>query len=548
MLICSVFAIPLAFFAAQLAITYHLQADQAKITREGLEFVAKTNDLVQELELLRDLNVIISWRTDPDLESRLLKSKASAIEQIERLIHFTEDQNNLFFLQELKNKISSDNMAKGTESASIDAIYEDDQLTVESMHNWRAKLSYNFISFSRNNRHILSIINLLNESDTYTRSLGQARTFGTLYLTQQFIDSYGVQVLEKTYQELTQLIELIDLKDSEYQPFFIAYPEAQLTSIKAGLLSGREEFYKQLIAAPGPTSNALDYFDTITESYQQIYDYNQFLFDLSTRIVEQDYNNSRKQLWTFYLSALLIVLLLTYLGIGLYHSISITIRELLKSAAFFSAGKYNKPVKIVSHDELSAVAEAMDNMRLNIREREEKLALISQTDGLTQLSNRKFFDHALEISLANSRRNMTPLSIVMMDLDFFKKVNDKYGHLAGDDCLIKVAKLMQAEYKRQTDVVARYGGEEFIAILYGQGLEEAKSQTEKLRLKIENTTIVSSGHSLRVTASFGLVSLMPPEEAEAQDLIAMADSLLYKSKESGRNRISAKHYATLNSR
>ena len=543
MLICSVFAIPLAFFAIQLANSYHQQAEQAKITREGLEYIDKTSKLVQELEVLRDLNVITAWRADPDFESLLLKSKASTIEQIDHLIDFTEDQNNQFFLEELKKQISTGNMAKGTESASIDAIYENDQIIVERVHNWRAKLSYSFISLSRNNDHILSIINLLNETDNFTRKLGEARAFGSLYLTQQFIDSNGVQVLEKTYQGMTQLIDLIDLKDSEYQPFFLAYPEAKLINIKAGLQSGRDHFYEQLIAAPGPTSNPLYYFKVLTESYQQVYNYNQFLFDLSTKIVEQEYRNSVKQLWTFYLSALCISLLLIYLALGLYYSISVTIRELLKSAAFFAAGKYDKPVKIISHDELTAVAEAMDSMRINIKEREEKLALISQTDGLTQLSNRKFFDQALQISLANSRRNMTPLTIVMMDIDFFKKVNDKYGHLSGDDCLIKIAKLMQAQFKRQTDVVARYGGEEFIAILYGQDLEEAIFQTEKLRSLIENTTMVSGQHSFRITASFGLASLMPPEEAEAQDLIALADTLLYKSKDKGRNRLSSEHYS-----
>ena len=540
MLICSVFAIPLAFFAIQLATSYHLQTEQAEITRDGLKYIAQTNKLVQELERLRDLNVMTSWRADPDFEALLLDSKTSAIAKIDDLLHLTKDQNDQFFLDELRKQISADNMAKGTESASIDVIYEDDQIIVERVHNWRAKLSYSFISFSRNNDHILSIINLLNETDTFTRALGEARAFGSLYLTQQFIDSHGAQVLEKTYQELSQLIELIDLKDSEYKPFFIAYPEAQLVNIKAGLLSGRDHFYEQLIAAPGPTSNPLDYFN---ESYQQVYDYNQFLFDLSTKIVEQDYQNSINQLWIFYLSALCISLLLIYLALGLYHSISITIRELLKSAAFFAAGKYDKPVKIISHDELSAVAEAMDNMRIQIKEREEKLALVSQTDGLTQLSNRKFFDQALQMSLANSRRNMTPLTIVMMDIDFFKKVNDKYGHQAGDDCLIKIAKLMQAQFKRQTDVVARYGGEEFIAILYGQALEEAQIQTEKLRLIIENTRMVSSSGSFSVTASFGLASLMPPEEAEAQDLIALADTLMYKSKDMGRNRISAAHFS-----
>ena len=545
MLICSVFAIPLAIFAVQLASSYHQKADQAQITRDGLIYIQKTSLLTQKLEELRDLNVITSWRAYPVFAKRYLEIRASVIQQIDLLISITSDKNNLHFLQDLKNSIETHAMTKGTESRSIDAVYQNAQILLSNAFNWRAKLSYSFISFSQKNNHILSIINLLNETDTYSRALGEARSYGSLYLANQFVDSHGAQVLEKTYQHLSQLINLIDLKDTEYQAFFLAYPQARFTSIKQSLLNGRELFYQQLIVAPEPNSSPTLFFDGLTNSYQIIYQYNQALFELSSSIVEKDYQNSVKQLGMFYLSALCISLLLIYLVAGLYYSISVTIRELLKSAAFFAAGKYDKPVKIISHDELTAVAEAMDSMRINIKEREEKLALISQTDGLTQLSNRKFFDQALQISLANSRRNLTPLTIVMMDIDFFKKVNDKYGHLAGDDCLIKIAKLMQEQFKRQTDVVARYGGEEFIAILYGQDLEEAKLQTEKLRSIIENTTIVSSEHSFRITASFGLASLMPPEDADAQDLIALADALLYQSKDKGRNRISAEHYSKL---
>ena len=110
-----------------------------------------------------------------------------------------------------------------------------------------------------------------------------------------------------------------------------------------------------------------------------------------------------------------------------------------------------------------------------------------------------------------------------------KLINDTYGHSNGDIVLRHLATLLLKAI-RKTDYVARYGGEEFIAILYGQNLEEAKSQTDKLRSVIENTTIISSEHSFSVTASFGLASLMPPEDADAQDLIALADALLYQSK------------------
>lgn len=545
MLICSVFAIPLAFFAVQLASSHHQQALQAQETKAGLRYIQKTSLLIQELETLRDLKVITSWNTDTNFTEHYTESRSKSLQHIENLLKSTTVINNKKFLRGLKQLIELDEKAKGSASGSLDAVYEDAHSILDRVYKWRAKLSYNFISFSRNNSHILSIINLLNEADIYTRSLGKARTYGSLYLTQQYVDSYGGQVLEKTYQELSNLIDLIDLKDSEYSAFFQAYQEASLISVKNSLTNGRQLFYQKLILATKTTSNPHSYFENQSHSFNQIYQYNQSLLELSSNIVEQAYEKSLMQLGVFYLSTLFMSLLLIYLVIGLYQSVSVTIRELLKSAALFAAGKYDAPVNIISHDELTAVAEAMDSMRINIKEREEKLALISQTDGLTQLSNRKFFNQALRFSLANSRRNMTPLSIVMMDIDFFKKVNDKYGHLAGDDCLIKIAKLMKNQFKRQTDVVARYGGEEFIAILYGQNLEEANVQTEKLRAKIESTDIIFDEFSFRVTASFGLASLIPPEEANSQDLLALVDALLYESKDSGRNCISARVYHSL---
>ena len=541
-LLCSVFAIPLALFALQSASSYHQRTQQAEITRDGLAYIQKTTQFINELETLRDLKVITSWRAHPSFEARYTDTRSLVLEKIDTLVQQTSETASLHFLNELKHTIENDDMARGTESASIDVVYEDAQQVLDKVYNWRAKLSYSFISQSDKNPYILSIVNLLNDMDNYTEVIGEARAYGSLYLAQQFIDSHGTEVLEKVYLRLSQLADITDIKDSEYHPFFSVYPEAKLYQVKTGLLQGREILYQQLIMAEAPNSDPQVYFDSVSASLNTVYAYKESLLNLSREIVEQDYNRSVEQLGAFYLSALFIMLLLSYLIIGLYYSVSISIRQLLRAAKALSAGNYDKPVTIVSNDELTAVAEAMDIMRISIKEREEKLALISQTDGLTQLSNRKFFDNTLQMSLANSRRNLTPLSLVMIDIDHFKKVNDDYGHMAGDTCLIKIAELMKQQYQRQTDVVARYGGEEFIAILYGQSLEEAIHQSEKLRQEIENTSIHSDGECFKVTASFGITALTPPEEAKGSELIALADALLYQSKDNGRNRISAKEY------
>jgi diguanylate cyclase (GGDEF)-like protein len=541
-LLCSVFAVPLAMFAVQLANNYHQRTDQAEVTRSGLMYVQKTTPLIKELERLRDLKVITAWRSYPAFEADYAETRNKVIEHIATLLEQTPDTTSRTFLTELADTISGNGMAKGTESNSIDAVFEDAQQVLNKVYNWRAKLSYSFVSQSHNNAHILSIINLINDMDNYTMVVGEARAYGSLYLTQKFIDSQGVQVLEKVYLRLTQLADMSDIKESEYHPFFSVYPEAGLSKINKALLQSRELLYEKLIMATETYSDPKLYFDALTISVNTLFAYKQSLLALSAAIVEQDYNTSAEQLAAFYLSALFIVLLLTYLVFGLYYSVSITIQELLKAAKAYAAGKYDRPVKVISNDELTAVAEAMDIMRINIKEREDKLALISQTDGLTQLSNRKFFDQALQISLANSRRNLTPLCLVMIDIDHFKKVNDDYGHQAGDLCLIRIAELMRKQFKRQTDVVARYGGEEFIAILYGQSREDALKQSEKLRQEIEQMVIDTGEQQFSVTASFGLAALTPPREAQAEDLIALADALLYMSKDNGRNQISAKDY------
>ncbi len=544
-LLCSVFAIPLSIFAYQLAESYHQRAEQAEITQRGLAYIQKTTVLIHQLELMRDLKVITSWRADPEFQTRYLEARANVLLQIDELTSQTVRPSRLAFLKELKDIVTADEMVKGTESRSIDTVYENAQQVLEKIYNWRMKLSYGFVSISENNPNILAIINILNDLDNYTETLGEARSYGSLYLAQHFINSNGIQVLEKVYLRLTQLAEMTDLKELEYQVFLASYPEARLGSIKNGVLEGREELYQRLIMAQEVNSDPLKYFEELSASMDTVYAHKIALFKLSGMIVEQDYQKSIQNLGTFYVGLAFGLILLVYLILGLYYSVSITIKELLRAAKAFSAGNYNKPVKIVSNDELMAVAEAMDIMRINIKEREERLARMSQTDGLTQLSNRKFFDNALQISLANSRRNMTPMSLLMMDIDHFKKVNDDYGHLAGDECLIQIAQLMKQQFQRQTDVVARYGGEEFVAILYGQSLEDALSQSEKLREIIAHTEIVSGETRFKVTASFGLATLVPPVDAQPQDLLALADALLYRSKDNGRNQINADIYRQL---
>jgi diguanylate cyclase (GGDEF)-like protein len=165
-------------------------------------------------------------------------------------------------------------------------------------------------------------------------------------------------------------------------------------------------------------------------------------------------------------------------------------------------------------------------------------------DGLTKAFNKKYFLDRLESEFAYARRHKSHLSLVMFDVDFFKKVNDNYGHLAGDYVLARLAKLTAAAVRTE-DVFARYGGEEFGVICRAVELRKAGMFAERLRLLIESSSFEYEGQRVPVTVSIG-VSATPEIDVETStELIGSADEALYEAKRSGRNRVILKQAAII---
>jgi diguanylate cyclase (GGDEF)-like protein len=162
---------------------------------------------------------------------------------------------------------------------------------------------------------------------------------------------------------------------------------------------------------------------------------------------------------------------------------------------------------------------------------------LSITDGLTGLYNARYFYDRLEIEISRARRYGHPLSLFMLDIDFFKKYNDSYGHLSGDDALRRLALLIREE-SRDTDTVARYGGEEFSIILPETGSEQAQALAERIRNAVETTPMCpdpDAGETC-LTVSIGIATL-PEGLSVAEELVRLADKALYRAKESGRNMV-----------
>lgn len=167
-----------------------------------------------------------------------------------------------------------------------------------------------------------------------------------------------------------------------------------------------------------------------------------------------------------------------------------------------------------------------------------KLQHLACVDGLTQVSNRRYFEEHLSRKWQQMAREQAPLSLLLCDVDFFKLYNDTYGHPAGDDCLRAVAGAIARSVQRPASLVARYGGEEFAVILPNTEASNAADIAEKIRSEVKALKIAhaNSRASAYVTLSQGIASIVPSHESSAQSLIAAADRALYRAKAEGRDR------------
>ena len=188
-------------------------------------------------------------------------------------------------------------------------------------------------------------------------------------------------------------------------------------------------------------------------------------------------------------------------------------------------------------------AELLQMVRERTQQLEEanrRLEALSYTDPLTNLSNRRAFDEALDVEWRRGVRSKKPIALLMIDIDHFKSFNDTYGHPAGDSCLVSVAAALGSVVRRAADTLARYGGEEFVALLPETDAPGVSAIAERMRAAVEALNIPNArAVSGRVTVSVGHAALVPNAAGGVATLMAAADVALYQAKRGGRNRVAA---------
>jgi diguanylate cyclase (GGDEF)-like protein len=197
----------------------------------------------------------------------------------------------------------------------------------------------------------------------------------------------------------------------------------------------------------------------------------------------------------------------------------------------------------IRHGECACMLQIQDmtaTVRRERRLRVQSTQLIATTyrDPLTNVGNRRRFDHDLDKFFGEALHNQTPLALIMIDIDHFKAYNDHFGHPQGDECLVKVAAALQDGLRQRGDRVSRYGGEEFAILLPATDRNTALSIAERLRARIVSLGLPHPGSSVEdcITISLGISAVVPTMNQPPYDLISQADLALYVAKDEGRNR------------
>ncbi|MCM1985163.1 sensor domain-containing diguanylate cyclase [Lyngbya confervoides] len=333
-----------------------------------------------------------------------------------------------------------------------------------------------------------------------------------------------------------------DLMMVAQMPVQISVQQSLLTSIEKNINQGFESLHQFWVdpALENPRERLMQqrqaqrYFQDALTGVRTIH---YSLTSWSARENMQKVEAMKRQFRLMILIFILMLLVITMVSAWfITRSILKPVGQLKAGLYHFREGDLGFRIHLETEDELAQLATAMNAMAQRLEESQQQLQRLATLDGLTELLNRREFNRILKMEIERALRENQPVSMIMVDLDHFKALNDRYGHQSGDEALRYVSALLRREI-RPCDHAARFGGEEFALILPNADLEEAQVVANRLCLGIAAGAIrLSEALSVQVTASLGCATF-PSTASSEHALLTQADQALYRAKAGGRNQV-----------
>ncbi|MFE8070999.1 GGDEF domain-containing protein [Marinobacteraceae bacterium S3BR75-40.1] len=547
LLVSALFGIPLLVLTGQLLVGQFQELRAISQIQDSATRFRQLTVLIHDLERVRDLAPLQATGT-PTQAARdsYQQALSKARDQLQRLETVEADSpTETARIANLKRGLANPNFYPGSEAFRAEQVWESANQLVTQAYEWQYLVATDAGLQAIDLPGLDQVSNLMLKTlPRVQEHLGMARSMGDYFLFRQYVDTGSVRLLEQTWRNIDSDIQRLDgiaLQNTVAQ-------QLQQSMIRAASRI-RGLFDQHLIQVIELDTPWTAYDEAVTDEIDAIQDSVFQALDALDNSLQTAWQSQRNHLLLAATGLLALLLLIVYLLIGFYRTVKRTVTGLRDAAKQVAGGHYDQPITVTTQDELQQLAESLDEMRRDLREREALLRDFSLRDGLTGLRNRYYFDEALATQMSIGQRQHNWLSLLLIDLDHFKRVNDTYGHLAGDAVLKHAAQCFRDSFKRKTDILARFGGEEFAIILPDTDLATAAELAEKIRHVLQSSPIRFESQQINYTASIGVAAIQPVEGQSDNELIAAADAALYRAKTEGRNRIAtagkSEHTGTL---
>ena len=543
LLVSTIFSLPLLFIVTAKIVHFREESIALKNKIALIEFLIESHEILKNVAYIREIRFLKgmgAYEQESNDEKRVIDKTIAIVNRLAAHHIIQENRIYQFYLERLKLELTKNYSSFGTEADNIETLFNFYSEPENIINRINATLLMKAGIYNEPDIFpAIAVSILINELPESLTNMNKLESYRMVFITKNFLDSNSVILL--THLLEAQKIKYENMSIQLKSIYETQNPHAFKFDINLDLLNSIPENIKLiedslLFNLDAPTSNSR-YRNNISDEASKLYELRGRLLVGLYHFYKNRISIANKQ--SIIQIALMIgsILLAAYVFFGIIFGVNKSLTTLVVFAKKLEDGHLDSPLTFYTKDEFNILANALEDMRSELSMREKELLKLTITDGLTGVFNRKHFDDVFKSMAFTSARVSTPLSILLIDIDHFKQINDRYGHQAGDECLIHFANILKSTLTRATDYVFRYGGEEFAALLPHTDNQGAIIFANKMLDNIRSSSLTYKGEAeIKFTASIGIASIDQCSRSfNPDDLISAADAALYEAKTNGRN-------------